>query len=1027
MWRLQRLFPSQGILNIGFSLHPSDRIQLGPLRRALRWVVQRHLMLRSYVTLQGEQPVRAFRQAARESAHIEVRATTPAQLQADMRSLARDPFDLERDELIRFTVLEVATGEQVLLVVAHHLILDAMSIPTMAEDLAIAYESFRARRAQPVAREAATQEAGRPPSPEGLRYWRRRLDGLLPEEMHLHASDYSAAGSDFNGARHDRTLAPATSDAIHRLREYTRTTENVVLLAAYLLLLRRYGAEANLSVGIHVNLRRPFRKPIVGHYTSVLPLLVQVENTASFVTLVRRTLLSSMEALRYRDISYESVVHHLRRDHYDWQAPLFRHTFNYVPALSDFTVRGWAGSLNQIDTGYSRFDLEFAVTPSGHEHELHVAYRTALHDSRFVHRLCDRYESLLLSAAADPEQSIGRLPMTTAHDDVIRLTNQTDVRWGGQESVAAMIDHQIRATPGAVALVTASGTCTYSDLDRLAEGVTERLRSAGVGKGAVVGLEATRMPVTAAAVLAVWRAGAAYLPLDPNHPRERLEFQLNDASAVTVVSGAAMAEKLRDWRGTFISVDGELSAISENPAARSIQAPDPGSPAYIIYTSGSTGRPKGVSITHANLINTINYFGQLLRFHRTMSMMWLTTFIFDISALELFLPLTRGGRVIVADEGAAGRPELLMRLIKDFNTDVIQATPTTWRMIAGLGLSDLAGRRILCGGEPLTAALAEQLRASGGHLINVYGPTEATIWSTAEQVHQVAAGQQPSVGQPIANTTIGVIDEFGADCPVDIVGEVVIGGAGVAAGYVNDDDLTAARFLWRPGMGRAYRTGDLGFWRPDGRLQLSGRSDRQVKVNGHRIELGEIEALLEEHPRVEAAAVITWAANGAARLNAFVVGKNGELSPDELWSYLAQRLPSYLIPSGISLMPDLPAGPTGKVDYRRLAVLAADAEPAAVATPDDNSNADECTSWLLALWCELCVNPRLNVDSNLFLSGCDSLGATSVAERIRHRYRIEMPLVAIFSNPTPRGLARVIRAGIIEAERVQRPDLPDKA
>jgi acyl-coenzyme A synthetase/AMP-(fatty) acid ligase/acyl carrier protein len=386
------------------------------------------------------------------------------------------------------------------------------------------------------------------------------------------------------------------------------------------------------------------------------------------------------------------------------------------------------------------------------------------------------------------------------------------------------------------------------------------------------------------------------------------------------------------------------------------------------------------------------------------------------------MPLSSGGTVVVADGNAQTRAGRLIEVIKEFDVDVVQATPTTWRMITGLGRIDLAGRWLLCGGEPLSAGLASRLLETGGRLINVYGPTETTIWSTAEPIQAKEQTSNPTVGGPIANTAIAVVDEFGADCPVDVVGEVIIGGTGVAAAYLDRPDLTAERFIQHEKIGRAYRTGDLGRWCPDGRLALHGRMDRQVKVHGGRVELDEVESVLKSHPSVEAAAVLLRHAGQLAEaLTAFVVPA-AHVSAEDLWSHASSHLPSYAVPSTITLVAELAVNSSGKTDYARLAALAETRQDSAatpagpVAEPAQAGElTDEITAWLVDQWSRLLDNPDIHPDSNLFLSGGQSLLAISITDELRMRYDVDLPSLAIFENPTPRGLSTAVRAHQIGA------------
>lgn len=988
-------------------------------------------MLRSCIRVQDGRPVRLFRDPAKISADIVVKASTRASLDADMLSASRCSFDVGSDEMVRFTLFELPDGGQVLLAAVHHLVFDALSGPQFVHDLAEAYRSFAATGECPAGEQVLAPAIGPgEPSPATVSYWRDRVTGLRPQAMLLAGTDYvpsSAGQASFTGGRFGRPLSAAGADAVRQLRRSARASDNIVLLAAYLALLLRHGAGPELVVGVPLSLRSGDLAHVIGPYFSTVPLVVRISNRDSFRELTQRALDAFLEALEHRDLSYEAMIRRFRRDDHDWQSPMFRHLFNFRPILAETPDDdGWAAQVRQIDTGYSRFDLEFVVSVS-QGYDLQIVYRRDVHDAGFVRRLSDKYEALLLSAAAEPDREIGRLPMTTDHDKVIDLANRTAVRWRGPRTVAAMIDARINAGGQAHALISTAGAVTYQALGYLAGRIGARLAAGGVGPGDVVAVATGRHPVTAASILATWRLGAAYLPLDKSQPSERLRFQFTDAKARALVAddetvrrlGAEAELLIRAEDYSVNSQAGGWEGRRGEPAPDGAQAwqldPDPGSAAYLIYTSGSTGKPKGVQITHGSLANVVLHFGKALGFGVGRRMLWLTTFSFDVSALELFVPLAAGGTVVIADEREQLRPQRLLQIISARDVDVIQATPTTWRMITALGDIDLRDRWLLTGGEPLTSALAARLIATGGRLVNVYGPTETTIWSTAELLAGNAMPGQPAIGRPISNTTVAVVDEFGADCPVDVVGEIVIAGAGVGTGYLRRADLTAEKFVRNQRLGRAYRTGDLGRWCADGRLALHGRLDRQVKIHGGRIELDEVESVLEEHRQVGKAAVVVRSAGQVDEtLAAFVVASpqaGGQSSTEDIWAFAAQRLPGYAVPSTITLMPDLPASPSGKTDYGRLTALAVEKAPVTEETgAKPITTHDDITDWLVRLWQDALDEPGVGADCNLFLAGGQSLHAISIIDQMRDRYGVELPVLAIFMNPTPRRLAAELKA-----------------
>ncbi|GAA3438034.1 hypothetical protein GCM10018954_076500 [Kutzneria kofuensis] len=427
--------------------------------------------------------------------------------------------------------------------------------------------------------------------------------------------------------------------------------------------------------------------------------------------------------------------------------------------------------------------------------------------------------------------------------------------------------------------------------------------------------------------------------------------------------------------------------------------------AYVMYTSGSTGRPKGVAVTHRNLANVVRDFAERLAVGPGDAVLWSTAVTFDISALELLLPLSVGGRVVIADAITESGPADLVDLVAGHDVRVLQGTPTFWRAVVPYAADRLQGRTVLCGGEPLSPQLAADLLATGCRLVNVYGPTETTIWSTCAPVTAVAGGTVP-IGVPIANTQVFVLDEHGVELPPGLVGELCVAGDGVSAGYLNQAELTAERFGTHPRWGRFYRTGDLARWRHDGVLECLGRSDRQVKVRGHRIELGEIEAVLREHDDVaDAAAVLTGDPQRDGELRAFVRPATGAAAaglPDRLWQHLRTRLPSGSLPTGIAVVDDFPVTANGKLDLRALADRAL---PDTAGVAPDAPDADpELTGRLTELWRATLGRPDVREHDNFFLNGGHSLLAARLGARLV-ALGYDVGLRVVFDHPTARALS----------------------
>jgi amino acid adenylation domain-containing protein len=796
----------------------------------------------------------------------------------------------------------------------------------------------------------------------------------------------------FGGARLERQLSPAAHDAIARIQRHTKLTQNVILLAAFYLLLARHGAGPDLVVGIPINGRRGAQADVVGFHANTLPVRLEVADELTVDELVRRAGRAFLDGLEHGGASFEAVQSALGVRSGDWRVPLFRHMFNFRPASRDGTLRvgGDAIGIAEVWHDVSRLDLEWIVWGSSDEVSVVAVYSVEVHDEAFVTALLDRYDAIVVEMGVAIGRPIGEIRgFSTADHETVRRLNAT-----ARDGVPATVGELVRACD-AVALRHGDDELTYRQLLEKAEGVRRAVRAAGVPAGGTVALCAARGAGLAAATLGVWAAGCAYLPLDPSHPERRLRDQLAD-------SGAALV--LVDGTGPLCGVP--LSDVDCAPPGTEWAVPSPDERAYVIYTSGSTGRPKGVEVSHRSLANLVHDFATRLGARAGERCLWLTTFSFDISALELFLPLATGGTVVVAaDDDRVDARRLLGLIASADGVDIVQATPTTWRYVVDKLSGQLAGRRVLCGGEPLDGELARRLLAEGCRLFNVYGPTETTIWSTVLEVREPVGATVP-IGGPIANTTVHVLDPAGRPVPPGVPGELCIGGAGVALGYRDRPELTAERFPSAPERGRYYRTGDRAVLTGDG-LTFHGRLDRQVKIRGHRVEPGEIESVLRVHPDLDAIAVVTEPdGSGNLRLVAAVQGTATEESLREL---AVASLPAGAVPSRFVRLSALPLTGNGKLDHRAVAERIGEATRGPVELPDD-----PMLRQLVQLWRVVLGDDRLDSDANFFLSGGHSLLAVDLADRIGAAFGCGVGFDAVFDAPTPNLFARRLARRLAE-------------
>jgi amino acid adenylation domain-containing protein len=1004
LWLLQRLVPDRGVSNVAVAIEMDRSVRWWPLQQSLDWLVGRHPALRTSFPEIDETPARVSHPAGESRLEVDVCSSSPGTIEADLRRFAAEPFDLGKAPLVRVGLFPVDAGRYVICLAAHHIVVDAASLATLVAELGETYVALAADEPMP---ELPAVKPAPPvePSSATLEYWNEHVDGFDAAGMLLGCGRPISAEPSFAGELLETVLSPDAANGLARLRKHCRATDAMVLLAVYYLLLRRHGAAQDAVVGVMADARATGTGNAVGYHVATAPLRVQVDDDITFTDLVRRVAATMTAALDHGVVTYESLAVQrgtsVASDSAWWRSTLVRHLFNFRPGRRSYAPAGTDSLFRDVCTGLSRFDLELTVEPVEGQLVVKLLYSTEIHDLAFAARLLDRLDAVLRQAAGDPDRLVADFDLRTEADRrLVSEANRTEVTWPDPASVAEMVARVAADTPDAIAVVEDGASTTYGQLLAAARAVAGHIRGHHPGPGAVVAIAAPRGADAAAAALGVWAAGATYLPLDPGHPAERLAYQLDDAGCELLIGGEHMPPECRAGR-ILLPVPVPHRAV---PITEPIVCPGPQDAAYLIYTSGSTGRPKGVVLSHANLANVVRHFGRALAVTSSDAMAWLTTFAFDISALELFLPLTHGGRVVVAPDEARTNPDLFMSVVDAGQVSIIQATPTTWRLVAPAAQGKLTGRRVLCGGEQLSVALARRLRATGGRVVNVYGPTETAIWSTSAEV----VDDDVTVGGPIANTKVEVMDAAGRPVPVGLIGELCIGGAGVARHYHHRPELTAERFGDGVEIGRYYRTGDLARWRDDGRLELVGRADRQVKLHAHRIELGEIESILQEHAEVRSAAVLLRGdPTHDGHLVAFVEADERRGLVEDLWSYAARRLPGFSVPARFRVLVTLPTTTNAKVDMSALEQLAV-GEP--VTEVAEVSRAEGLAADLVEVWRAVLARRTVTSDSNFFLSGGTSLLAVRLARTVTEECGVPVSMAMIFRASTPSALAALITA-----------------
>lgn len=800
----------------------------------------------------------------------------------------------------------------------------------------------------------------------------------------------------------------------------------MVLLSAYQVLLQRFTGEFDLPVGSAIaNRNRAEVERVVGFFANNIVLRGDLSGDPTVRELIGRTREVALKAYAHQDMPFDMLVDALATRRSLDHSPLFQVMFVLQNLqMMGIDLPGVHCEPVDLPIHSARFDLAVDVFDLPIGLRVYFEYNTDLFDASSIERLMQHYRYLLEGMVADPAARIGSLPLLDDAGLRVLLVdwNRTDVSYPREQSVHGLFEAQAARTPEAEALVFESTRLDYRTLNARANQVAHRLRALGVGRGSLVGVWMERSADMVVALLGVLKAGGAYVPLDPAFPKDRIDYMMSDAALAVVLTQSHLAASLGGQGPQAVCLDGDAAMLATQSDTNPAPLSGAGDLAYVIYTSGSTGRPKGVMLEHRSVVNF------LLSMHREPGIteadrfVSVTTLSFDIAGLEIHGPLTIGGTVVLASRATALDGVRLGELLEASRATLLQATPATWRLLLDSGWRGRPGLKMLCGGEGLPRDLADRLLATGGELWNMYGPTETTIWSTLWRVTDTQ--RAISIGRPIANTQVYVLEPSGLPAPAGVAGELCIGGDGLARGYLHRDDLTAEKFvtLDLEGLGprRVYRTGDLVRFLADGRLEFVGRRDHQVKVRGFRIELGEIETVLASHPGLKESVVhVREDTPGDQRLVGYVVPAEGvAFAADAARATLRGKLPDYMIPNQFVVLPALPLTPNGKVDRKALpppqasAPAPEDVASDALTTPEQREVA--------ALWCEVLRVDRVRLDANFFDIGGHSLLLVKLQAALQRKFGRDLPLVELFQRTTVAAQAERLATPVASNSALQR-------
>ena len=1043
----QRLWFLDQFEGAGAAYHIPGALRLqGPLDRCvlqatLDTIVARHEVLRTtFVSIDGV-PVQVIApEASFTLEFIDLSAQTQADSGAKVRrqiaAEVQASFDLSTGPLIRGRLIRLADGDHILFVTMHHIISDGWSMGVLIQEVAAIYTAYRQEHPNPLP-PLAIQYADYAQWQRNwlvgealhtqLSYWKQQLSGT-PALLDLPTDRPRPSVQSYAGASSGFALNPELSTGLKVLAKRYNATLYMTLYTGWAILLSRLSGQDDIVIGAPVaNRQRAEVEGLIGFFVNTLALRTNLSANPSVSALLEQVKGMTLAAYTHQDVPFEQVVKAVMPLRSMSHAPVFQTMFAlqntpqgefHLPELT-FTPQEIPHNTAQFDLTLSLEETEGAIVGG-------LEYASDLFDRETIKRWIGHFKAILTGMVQDAEQKIGELELLDANErrQVLEEFNATQVAYPQDKLIHQLFEVQAEKNPDAVAVVYEDQQLSYGELNRRANQLARYLRKQGVVPDTLVAICVERSLEMVVGLLGVLKAGGAYVPLDPAYPAERLEYMLADAAPKVVLTQDKLKATLPSTDAQVIALDTDWGKIAKHTGSNlnsQTLGLTPEHLAYVIYTSGSTGQPKGVMVEHRGVVNFLNAMQSRPSLSASDCMLAVTTLSFDIAALEMYLPLLSGARLVLASREMAADANFLAKAIDDFEVTVLQATPSTWRLLLSADWRGQSKLKALCGGEALTTELARKVQSKVGVLWNLYGPTETTIWSCYRQITAKQNSLQAieSIGRPIANTQIYILDGQKQPVPIGVAGEIYIGGAGVARGYLNRPELTAERFIADPfsvdAEARLYKTGDLGRWRADGNIEYLGRNDHQVKIRGFRIELGEIEAQLSRHPQVKEAVVIAREdIPGDKRLVAYLTLPTSEgtepaaeLSIEALRTHLRTALPEYMIPSAFVMLEALPLTPNGKLDRKALPAP----DHTAIQAQQYEAPQGEVEETLAVIWQDILHIERVGRHDNFFDLGGHSLLAVQVIARIRQSMGRDMALRDLFEYPTIRQLAVPLQRG----------------
>jgi amino acid adenylation domain-containing protein len=1019
LWLFGQFVPNIPVYNEPATIRLGGFIDVIVLEQSLNEICRRHEILRTtFTTVNGEPvqvispfvpftlPIVDLREFPESEREIEcLRFSTEEAVQ---------PFDLEKGPLFRATLMRLSEEDYRLCWTAHHIIFDGVSLYNILfPELATLYKAFAAGQASPLPTptfqyaDYANWQRQRLQG-EGLEkqlvYWKQQLADL--PTLQLPTDHPRPAVQTYRGARYCLALPKELTESLKKLSQQEGVTLFMTLLAAFKTLLHRYSGQDDIPVGTVTSSRNHAElENIFGFFLNTLVLRTDLSDNPSAKQLLQKVGEVTLNAYANEDLPFELLVKELHPERQISANPLFQVAFVLEPQAPEIEL-GWMLSQLDIHPGTAKFDLTMELDERPEGIIGRIEYNTDLFDEATIIRMVGHYQTLLEGIVANPEQSISQLPLLTANEQ------QQFLDWNKSPlelCVHELFEAQVERSPDAVAVVFEDQQLTYRELNNRANQLAHYLKKLGVKQETLVGVCVERSLEMMVGILGILKAGGAYVPLDPTYPPDRLSFMLEDAQVRVLLTQQHLQKILGRQKHQFslLCLDSDWTKIATESEANPINLATPNTLAYVIYTSGSTGKPKGVAIEHRNTVALLNWAKETFTPTQIAGVLASTSICFDLSVFELFVPLSWGGQVILVENALH-----LPTLSSDLNVTLVNTVPSAMTELVRINGVPDSVRVVNLAGEPLQNTLVQQIyqQETIEHVFNLYGPSEDTTYSTFALVKK-GATDSPSIGRPITNTQVHILDCHFQSVPVGVVGELYIGGAGLARGYLNCPELTAKKFIQNPfsddPKARLYKTGDLVRYLSDGNIEFLGRIDHQVKIRGFRIELGEIEAVLTQHPQIREIVVMAREdIPGDKRLVAYFVAKQQYVpSTTELRQFLADKLPDYMIPSAFVALETLPLTPNGKVNRKALPKPQEIQREVATSLVAPQTELEQT---IAKIWQEVLHIENVGIQETFFELGGHSLLVVQMQEKLVKALNQKIPVTVLFQYPTIQGLAQYL-------------------